>query len=328
MLEPPLRRGFPRVNAPAAEPLRIPALASDLRADELEPIVAAFRAMAAGWADGATPARMRDDFEAWCARFPDDRPASVSRVSAGGVPADRIEVPGAAGARVVLYLHGGGYSLGSARSHRSLGKRIAYAARARVVLPDYRLAPEHVFPAALDDAVAAYRALLEAGAPCERIAVAGESAGAGLALALLVSLRDAGTPLPACGVLLSPFADLACSGASYARLAEADPIVSREMGVSMGRAYVGDGDPGHPLASPVRAALHGLPPLLVQVGSREVVLDDARAIARRAREAGVRVELEEWPGMVHAWHLFASALEDGRRAIEALCAFIREQTGS
>jgi acetyl esterase/lipase len=297
-----------------------------MRSNDLESIIAGFRAMAAGWGEGTTPTRMRVDFEAWCERFPDEREASIARVSAHGVPADQIQAPDLAASRVVLYLHGGGYSLGSARSHRSLGKRIAFAARARVVLPDYRLAPEHPFPAAVDDAVASYRWLLSTGVRPERIAVAGDSAGAGLALALLVSLRDAGAPLPACAVLLSPFADLACSGKSYASLAESDPIVSREMGVAMGRAYVGDGDPSHPLASPIRAALQGLPPLLVQVGSREVVLDDARAIERHAREAGVPVKLDLWPGMVHAWHLYASALEEGRRAIEELASFVRERT--
>src|SRR5262245_21716773 len=152
-------------------------------------IVAGFRSMAGGWGANTTPAEMRADFEAWCERFPDPREARVASVSAGGVPAEQIEVPGLATSRVVLYLHGGGYSLGSARSHRNLAKRIAFAARARVVVPDYRLAPEHPFPAAVDDALAAYRGLLARGIAGGRIAVAGDSAGAGLALALLVALR-------------------------------------------------------------------------------------------------------------------------------------------
>jgi acetyl esterase/lipase len=296
-----------------------------MRANDLESIIAGFRAMASGWSEDATPARMRADFEAWCERFPDPREASIERVAAGGVPAEWIEAPGPAKGRVVLLLHGGGYSLGSARSHRALGSRIAYAARARVLLPEYRLAPEHPFPAAVADALASYRWLLATGVRPERIAVAGDSAGAGLALALLVSLRDAGAPLPACAVLLSPFADLECRGESYASLAESDPIVSREMGIGMGRAYVGEGDPRHPLASPVHARLDGLPPLLVQVGSREVVLDDARAIERHAKQAAVPVQLDVWPGMVHVWHLFASALEEGQRAIEELSSFVRER---
>jgi acetyl esterase/lipase len=240
------------------------------------------------------------------------------------VPADQIEPAGFASSRVVLFFHGGGYSLGSARSHRALGKRIAFGARAKVVLPDYRLAPEHVFPAAVEDAVAAYRGLLASNVQPERIAVGGDSAGAGLALALLVSLRDAGLPQPACAFLLSPFADLECRGESYASLAELDPIVSREMGVGMGRAYIGAREPGDPLASPVNAALDGLPPLLLQVGSREVVLDDARTIARKAREAGVPAKLEVWPGMIHVWHLFASVLEEGRRAVDDLGCFVRQ----
>jgi monoterpene epsilon-lactone hydrolase len=292
---------------------------------DLAAIIAGFRAMQTGWGAHTTTDAMRADFERWCAEFPSERPASIARVSCGGVPADAIETPGAE-PRVVLYLHGGGYSLGSARSHRALAQRLAFEARARVVVPDYRLAPEHLFPAAVEDAVASYRWLLDTGVGPERIAVAGDSAGAGLALALLVSLRDAGAPLPACAALLSPFADLECRGASYSARAASDPIVSREMGIGMGRAYVGDGDPSHPLASPVHASLAGLPPLLIQVGSREVVLDDARAIERNARDAGVPVRLDVWEGMVHVWHLFASALEEGRRAIEDLASFVRERT--
>jgi acetyl esterase/lipase len=290
---------------------------------DLDSIIAGFRAMQSGWGEGATPSAMRAEFEAWCERFPDDRAADVARVSAGGVPADRIALPGVATSRLILYLHGGGYSVGSARSHRSLGKRLAAAARARVLLPDYRLAPEHVFPAAVEDAVAAYRWLLATGVRGEQIAVAGDSAGAGLTLALLVSLRDAGVPLPACAALLSPFADLECRGESYTTLASLDPIVSREMGLGMGGAYIGDRDPGDPLASPVHAALGGLPPLLIQVGSREVVLDDARALERNARDAGVPAKLDVWPGMIHVWHLFASELEEGQRAIEDVAAFVR-----
>lgn len=293
---------------------------------DLESIVAAFQSMRAGWGERTTPDDMRADFEEWCERFPDDREASITRVSAGGVPADQIEPAGLATSRVVLFFHGGGYSLGSARSHRSLAKRIAFEARARVILPDYRLAPEQVFPAAVEDAVASYRWLLGTGVEPERIAVAGDSAGAGLALALLVSLRDTGTRLPACAVLLSPFADLECTGESYATMAQHDPIVSREMGLGMGRLYIGDRDPRDPLASPVHASLAGLPPLLIQVGSQEVVLDDARAIERHAREAGIPARLDLWPGMVHVWHLFASVLEEGRRAIEDVGSFIRQWT--
>ena len=293
---------------------------------DLESIIAGFRSMQAGWGERTTTEDMRADFEEWCENFPDGRDASITQVSAGGVPADQIQAAGLATSRVVLYLHGGGYSLGSARSHRALGKRIAFEARARVVLPDYRLAPEHVFPAAVEDAVASYRWLLATGVEPEQIAVGGDSAGAGLALALLVSLRDAGAPLPACAALLSPFADLECRGDSYASLAELDPIVSREMGLGMGRVYIGEREPSDPLASPVHAALDGLPPLLIQVGSREVVLDDARVIERHAREAGVPVKLDSWPGMVHVWHLFASVLEEGQRAIEELGSFIRQWT--
>lgn len=294
-----------------------------MSARELDPIIAGFQTMQAGWGADTSVEKMRADFEDWCERFPDPREAAHTLVTLDGVPAARIEPPVADGSRTVLYFHGGGYSLGSARSHRALGKRIAFEARARVVVPEYRLAPEHPFPAAVDDAVAAYHGLVATGVAPEQIAVAGDSAGAGLALSLLVSLRDAGVRLPACAVLLSPFADLTCRGESYTTLAAADPIVSRAMGLGMGQMYAGERDPNDPLASPVNAALDGLPPLLIQVGSREVVLDDARAIEAHARAAGVAATLEVWPEMVHVWHLFASALEEGRRAIEGLGAFVR-----
>src|SRR5512145_76614 len=187
----PFRRGFPVVNRRALETLERPAdpsrrdmvahsrlisLEPHMPASDLEPIIAGFRSMQSGWNERTTPDDMRADFERWCERFPDDREASITRVSAGGVPADQIEAPGLATSRVVLYFHGGGYSIGSARSHRGLGKRVAFAARARVVLPDYRLAPEHVFPAAVEDAVASYRGLLAAGIEPEQIAVAVDSA--------------------------------------------------------------------------------------------------------------------------------------------------------
>jgi acetyl esterase/lipase len=147
-----------------------------------------------------------------------------------------------------------------------------------------------------------------------------------LVLALFVSLRDAGAPLPACAVLLSPFADLECSSETYTSLAGVDPIVSREMGLSMARGYLGGRAASDPLASPARASLRGLPPLLIQVGSREVLLDDARAIEQHARRSGVSVELDVWPDMIHVWHLFASVLDEGRRAIAACGAFMRRWT--
>jgi acetyl esterase/lipase len=297
-----------------------------MSATELDPIIAGFQAMRDGWGADATVARMRADFEAWCERFPDERDASLTRVTLGGVPAAWIGPPVAEGARSVLYFHGGGYSLGSARSHLALGKRIAFEARARVALAEYRLAPEHPFPAAIDDAVASYHGLVATGVAPEQIAVAGDSAGAGLALALLVALRDGGVALPACAVLLSPFADLACRGESYTTRAAADPIVSREMGLGMGQLYLAGRDPGEPLASPVNADLAGLPPLLIQVGGREVVLDDARAIEAHARAAGVAVTLDVWPDMIHVWHLFASALAAGRCAIEEIGAFVQRWT--
>lgn len=252
--------------------------------------------------------------------------AEVRKVDAAGVPCEWLLAKGSDPDARLLYIHGGGWTAGGLDSHRPLSARLAAATGCAVLAVDYRLAPEHPFPAAVEDALASYRWLLAEGVEGSRIAVAGDSAGAGLALALLVSLRDAGAPLPACAALLSPFADLECRGESYAAMAALDPIVSRKMALGMAQAYVGDGDASHPLASPVRAELAGLPPLLIQVGDREAVLDDARAIERSARKAGVPVRLDRWSGVVHAWHLFASALDEGRRALEELGSFVRQQT--
>jgi len=238
-------------------------------------------------------------------------------------PAEWLAPPGARTDAVVLYLHGGGYVIGSPRSHRHLAAAIARAAGTRALLLDYRLAPEHPFPAALDDALAAYRWLLGRGVSPARIVVAGDSAGGGLTVATLLALRDRGEPLPAGGVCISPWVDLTCSGASYATKAAVDPIVIRDGVDMMAHAYVGAGDRKAPLVSPLYADLRGLPPLLVQVGSDEVLLDDALGLGSRARGAGVDATVEEWPAMVHVWHWFLPMLDEAERAIGVIGDFVR-----
>ena len=291
--------------------------------ENLESIVAAFQSMQAEWGPDVTPAQMRSDWDAFMASFDDDIGARVTVTSANGVPSEQVEATGASPDRNVLYFHGGGYAVGSPRSHRGLAKRISAQSAARILVPDYRLAPEHLFPAAVDDGLSAYRWLISEGIAADRIALAGDSAGGGLALAVLLALRDGGEALPACAVLLSPWADMKCSGESYQARASMDPIVSAEMCLGMAEMYVGEADHRHPHASPVYGNFEGLPPILVQVGEREIVVDDALAIERRAKEAGVPVQVDIWKHMIHQWQLYASVVEDGRRAIEEIGDFIR-----
>jgi acetyl esterase/lipase len=226
---------------------------------------------------------------------------------------------------VVLYLHGGGYCLGSNRTHRSMVSHIVKGLGARVLMIEYRLAPEHPFPAALEDAVRSYRWLLSQGHLPENIIVAGDSAGGGLAVAALVRLKQQHAPLPAAGVCLSPWADLSAAGESYRTKAEEDPIVERDAILEMADLYLAGQDRRTPLASPLFADLSGLPPLLIQVGSAEVLLDDSRRLSDRARAAGVDVVLEVWDEMVHVWQLFSALLPEGREALEAVVRFIRQK---
>jgi acetyl esterase/lipase len=189
------------------------------------------------------------------------------------------------------------------------------------------MGPEHRFPAAVDDAVAAYRWLLDAGYAPERLAIAGDSAGGGLTMATLLALRDRKLPLPATGVCLSPWVDLTMTGASMTSKLKDDPMLSREPLQMMAKHYLGNGDPRAPLASPVFAELRGLPPLLVQVSGAEVLLDDSTRLAERARAAGVAVELEVWPDMVHVWQAFAALLPEGQQAIERIGAHLAKHMG-
>jgi phosphinothricin tripeptide acetyl hydrolase len=276
--------------------------------------------------DTMTTAERRAQYEKAERFFP--TPDSVTRepLTAGTAPAEWLTPPGARADAAVLYLHGGGYVIGSPRSHRHLAAAIGAAAVARVLVPEYRLAPEHPFPAAVDDAVAAYRWLLARGIAAGRIAIAGDSAGGGLTVATLLALRDAGAPLPAAGVCISPWTDLTCRAASYASRAEADPIVKGTVVGDMAAAYLAGTDPRTALASPLFADLRGLPPLLIHVGDDEVLLDDATGLAARARAAGVDVRLEVWPKMVHVWHWFFPMLDEGQAAIDTIGEFVRART--
>jgi epsilon-lactone hydrolase len=269
---------------------------------------------------------VREGFEQMGAMFP--VPGDVKRepVTAGGVKAEWLSAPEAAADRVVLYLHGGGYVIGSINTHRALGASVSRAAKARVLLIDYRLAPEHPHPAAVEDAVSAYRFLLQQGISPKRIALAGDSAGGGLVIATLVALRDAGEKLPATGVCLSPWIDLECLGESMTTKAAVDPMVQKEGVLQLAAHYLGGKSPRTPLAAPLYADLSGLPPLLIQVGTAETLLDDASRLAERARKAGVNVTYDPWEGMIHVWQLFAPMLDEGKHAIDKFGAFIQKQT--
>lgn len=255
--------------------------------------------------------------------FPTPPDVKVEVVTAPDRPAEWLTPPGARTDAVVLYLHGGGYVIGSPRSHRHLAAAIARAAGTRALLLDYRLAPEHPFPAGLEDAVAAYQWLLAGGVAPARIVVAGDSAGGGLTMATLLALRERDLPRPAAAVCISPWVDLTNSAASYGTKAAVDPIVTLDSIALLTQAYIGTGDPKQPLASPLYADLRNLPPLLIHVGSDEVLLDDALGLAARARTAGVDVTIREWPQMIHVWHWFLSMLIEAEQAIDQIGAFVQ-----
>jgi len=225
--------------------------------------------------------------------------------------------------RCILYLHGGGYVAMSARTHRAITSRLAAGGNASLFALDYRLAPEHKFPAALEDALAAYRALIAAGTPAACIVVAGDSAGGGLALALLLAVRDAKEAAPAAAVLFSPWTDLAATGDSIVANDDADALIFGAWIAQMARHYLGDTPATDPLASPVYADLTGLPPLLIQVSDSEVLLDDSRRVIENARRVGVDATLQIWPGLPHDWQIFAPILPEARAALRDAGAFIR-----
>lgn len=228
--------------------------------------------------------------------------------------------------RVILHLHGGGYFMGSPKTHRGLASALARTARARVFLPDYRLAPEHLFPAALEDAVASYRWLLEdEGVDPRGIAVSGDSAGGGLAVSLMLEAREEGLPLPACYVGMSPWTDLAGTGESITERNARDPWLDGTMVVPAARGYAGEYDLDDPRVSPLYGDLTGLPPMLVHVGTDEILFDDGRRLVERAREVGVKADFGPWEGM---WHVFQAfpGVPESRRALREIGAYIRRHT--
>ena len=250
------------------------------------------------------------------------RGTQTTGVDADGVAAVRIVTRHSRADRYVLYFHGGGYAIGTAKLYRDLTWRVAHAARASVLFFDYRLAPEHPFPAALEDAVTTYRWLARQVDP-RRIAFMGDSAGGGLALATLHKLRDDGDALPGAAVAVSPWTDLALTGASLKTNAAVDPMLNVVLLPTLASYYLNGTDPTHTYVSPLYGDASGLPPILIQVGSDEILHDDAMRMAEKLRAAGRDVDLEVWPRMPHAWHLYARLVPEGRAAIAKIGSFLQ-----
>jgi len=279
-----------------------------------------------GWSEGNVAAqRARQEKTSKYVRHPGD--IQCQSISAGGVPAAWIKTPDV-GSGVLLYLHGGAYALGSINTHREWIARLTRATNTRTLAIDYRLAPEHPYPAALDDVITAYRWLIKEDCPPSQIIIAGDSAGGGLTLATLVALRDAGGPLlPAGAVCISPWTDLALTGASIHSKAKADPMLSPEGLEKYAEYYAGGHDLTTPLISPLYADLGGLPPLLIQVGSDEILLDDAVRFAEKARAADVEVTLQVWDEMFHVFHMLRF-LTETKEAIGYIAGFVSQSLKS
>jgi acetyl esterase/lipase len=268
-------------------------------------------------------AERRERLDSLGKRYPIPSDIGLQEVDANGVPAEWSAAPAADSSRAILFLHGGGYISGSIDSHRPLATAIGQAAGSRTLALGYRRAPEHPFPAALEDTVRGYRYLLEQGIAPSRIAIAGDSAGGGLTIALMVAARDRGLPLPCCGWCISPWVDLENDSPSMMTKAAVDPLIQKPYLMDLAKAYLGASPPRTALASPLFADLEGLPPVLIQVGSAETLLDDSVRLCGALGSADVVVTLEVWPDMIHAFPLFHEQLAAGRRALARAGEFIR-----
>ena len=300
-----------------------------MASEELAKVLEMIRENAERLADGAQRGipEMRADFAANA--LPPTEAATITAVDANGVPGEWITVPGSDPNRRLLYVHGGGYVIGSTATHRRLCEDIAAASGCSILNLDYRLAPEHPFPAAVDDAIAGLQFMQENGpdgpGAAQSTFVAGDSAGGGLTLATLLAARERGVAMPNAAVGISAWTDMAVTGESITTRADADPLITDAAMIKlMAAAYVGGGNAEDPLASPVYADYAGLPPLLLQVGDAEVLLDDTRRVTERARAAGVDVTEEVWDEMFHVWHAFAPMLPEGREAISRIGEFVKQ----
>jgi acetyl esterase/lipase len=275
--------------------------------------------------------QLRDQLEQQAKQAPVPADVRLRPIDAGGVPCEWVLAPGADELRAILYFHGGGYYRGSLNTHRELCSRIGRISGWPVLNVAYRLAPEHPFPAALDDALAVWRWLVAgdaapgrtSGIAPGRVVVAGDSAGGGLAAALMLALKEQHKPMPGGAVLLSPWTDLEQTGPSMRTRAAADPSLTKAYLDRFAKAYAGETDPCNPLVSPLYGDLAGLPPLQIQVGTAEVLEDDSARFAARAEAAGVTVRLERWPDMIHVWQRYAMVLPEAREAIDRIGEWVR-----
>lgn len=280
------------------------------------------QALSESFSEGVNVSRGRTEMELLAKRAPRPVNAHCSRCEIAGLRCEWIAPTVPLPSRTLLYIHGGGYFFGSINTHRALAADMANAVQAHTLIFEYRLAPEHRYPAALEDTLTVYRHLLHSGIDPAQLIVAGDSAGGGLTLALMVALREAGDPLPALAVCFSPWTDLAGTGESMVTRAKADPWFDPRQMPHAARLYLGDRDPTTlPLASPLYADLRGLPPLLIQVGMDEILLSDSTRLAEKAQAAGVDVTLQIWPQMMHVWQAFARFVPEGRDALDHVATF-------
>ena len=270
----------------------------------------------------------RQVLEAMAAQTPIPADLTIAKISAGGVPGEMLEVPGSAADQVILYLHGGAYTSGSCNTHRDIGTHLARSSGAKVLVLDYRLAPENPYPAAVEDATAAYRWLLSEGYQPANISIGGDSAGGGLTATTLLSLKGDGVQLPGSAFFLSPWTDLEGIGESTKTRADVDPWISPELLRPAARHYIGDSDPRNPLASPIYGDLRGFPTMLIHVGDDEILLDDTTRFAAKARADGVEVEVKVWDGMWHVFQFFAGAgMPEALESLKELGAFVKQHMG-
>ena len=254
---------------------------------------------------------------------------TVEKINMEGIQAEwLIPFPSSAHSeKVILYLHGGGYITGSIEDHRMMCGLLANATETKVLIPEYRLAPEHPFPAALDDALKVYQWLLDQGYSSTNMIIAGDSAGGGLSVATVLALKEKSGSLPAAVVCLSPWADLALTGQSHTTKAKAEAILNKDVLHEWALCYTDESNLTNPLVSPIHGDFHGFPPLLIQVGSEEILLDDSILLAEKAKSAGVDVTLKIWDGMWHVWQALGDLIPENKKTFEEIGQFVQRQFG-
>lgn len=294
---------------------------------QLDAVIRDVQACFGAFGPDTTLEKMRADWDAVSSSPPSKVGAKQTPVDAGGAKAIWFDAPNAQKDRVILYLHGGGYVLGGPISHGSLAAQLSESAKSRVLFVDYRLAPEHPFPAAIDDALAAYQWLLAQGIKPARLAISGDSAGGGLCIATLLAIKKAGLPLPACAAPMSPWLDMEALGDSMNSKDAEDPIVKKPLLLGMVSMFMPEGaDKRDPRIAPLYGDLAGLPPMLIQVGSRETLLDDSRRITERAKKAGVKVQLHEYEGQIHVFQVFCARMDEAKAALDEIGQFVQQHT--